>query len=129
MKRYENKEWKDSMRITFDFNNMMSEFVGEEGFDWEEIEALEPTLKKAASAMEEKRAAGQMEWRELPYNQQEVVKDILETAEKIKEKFDNFVILGIGGSALGPIAVQQALNHMYYNELPKEKEVAVLDSM
>lgn len=121
MKRYENKDWKDSMRITFDFNNMMSEFVGEEGFDWEEIEALEPTLKKAASAMEEKRAAGQMEWRELPYNQQEVVKDILETAEKIKEKFDNFVILGIGGSALGPIAVQQALNHMYYNELPKEK--------
>jgi len=121
MKRYENKEWKDSMRITFDFNNMMSEFVGQEGIDWEEIEALEPTLKKAAAAMVEKREAGQMDWRDLPYNQQEVVKDILETAAQIKEKFDNFVVLGIGGSALGPIAVQQALNHMFYNELPKEK--------
>lgn len=121
MKKYENKQWQDSMRITFDFNNMMSEFVGEEGIDWEQIEALEPNLKKAAAAMAEKRAAGQMEWRELPYNQQEVVKDILETAARIKEKFDNFVILGIGGSALGPIAVQQALNHMFYNELPKEK--------
>ena len=46
MKRFENKEWKDSMRITFDFNNMMSEFVGEEGFDWEEIETLDPNSKK-----------------------------------------------------------------------------------
>ncbi len=121
MKRYQNKEWQDSMRITFDFNNMMSDFVGEQGIDWEEIEALEPTLKKAAAALAEKRESGQMEWRELPYNQQEVVKDILETAAQIKEKFDNFVVLGIGGSALGPIAVQQALNHMFYNELPKEK--------
>lgn len=121
MKRYQNKEWQDSMRITFDFNNMMSDFVGEQGIDWEEIEALEPILKKAAAALAEKRESGQMEWRELPYNQQEVVKDILETAAQIKEKFDNFVVLGIGGSALGPIAVQQALNHMFYNELPKEK--------
>ena len=29
--------------------------------------------------------------------------------------------MGIGGSALGPIAVHQALNHPFYNELPKEK--------
>ena len=32
-----------------------------------------------------------------------------------------FVVLGIGGSALGPIAIQQALNHLHYNELPAEK--------
>ena len=30
-------------------------------------------------------------------------------------------MLGIGGSALGPAAVQQALNHLHYNELPDEK--------
>ena len=35
--------------------------------------------------------------------------------------FDAFVVLGIGGSALGPIAIQQALNHLHYNELPAEK--------
>ena len=29
-------------------------------------------------------------------------------------------MLGIGGSALGPIAVHQALNHIYYNEVSKE---------
>ena len=31
------------------------------------------------------------------------------------------MVLGIGGSALGPIAIQQALNHLHYNELPAEK--------
>jgi len=121
MKRYNEDSWKKTMKLSFDFNNMMAEFIGEEGIQWEQIEALEPRLKEAAKAMIDKRNAGEMEWRELPYNQAEVVKDILATAADIKEKYDNFVVLGIGGSALGPIAVQQALNHIYYNELPKEK--------
>ncbi|MGI6372291.1 MAG: glucose-6-phosphate isomerase [Caldicoprobacterales bacterium] len=121
MKRFQDKNWKEKMRITFDYNNMMSEFVGDEGIEWSQLEALEPTLKKASLAMNEKRKAGQMRWRELPYNQDEIVQDILETADGIKKRFDNFVVLGIGGSALGPIAVQQALNHMYYNELSKEE--------
>ena len=51
----------------------------------------------------------------------EIVDDILQTAQEIRKKFKAFVILGIGGSALGPIAVQQALNHLHYNELPDEK--------
>ena len=42
-------------------------------------------------------------------------------AKSVREQFDTFVVLGIGGSALGPIAVQQALNHLHYNELPAEK--------
>ncbi|HZJ58192.1 MAG TPA: glucose-6-phosphate isomerase [Clostridia bacterium] len=121
MKRFQDKNWKEEMRITFDYNHMMSEFVGQEGIEWDEIQALEADLKKASLAMIEKREAGQMKWRELPYNQEEIVQDILETAAGIKDRFDNFVILGIGGSALGPIAVQQALNHMYYNELSKEQ--------
>ena len=84
---------KDSMRITFDFNNMMSEFVGEEGFDWEEIGTQTPNSKKLLRLWKKREKQGR--WRaELPYNQ-EVVKDILETADEIKEKFDNFVVLGI----------------------------------
>ena len=69
--------------------------------------------------MKTKREEGKMDWRDLPWNQNEIVEDILNTASKIKQKFDAFVVLGIGGSALGPIAVQQALNHMHYNELSK----------
>ena len=62
-----------------------------------------------------------MGWTELPYDQKEVVEDILAAAKDIRKKFDAFVVLGIGGSALGPIAVMQALRHMRYNELPKAK--------
>jgi glucose-6-phosphate isomerase len=122
MKRFEDRQWKQSMRITMDFNNMMSDMIGEEqGIAISSIDALSDQLNAAVKAMSEKRAQGKMDWRDLPYNQKEVVEDILKTASEIKEKFDVFVVLGIGGSALGPIAVQQALNHAQYNELPKEK--------
>ena len=122
MKRYQNQEWKQSMRITMDFNNMMSEVIGQEqGIPKNSIEALSDKLQAAAKAMVEKRTAGKMDWRDLPYNQQKIVTDMLHTASLIKDKFEAFVVLGIGGSALGPIAVQQALNHLHYNELSKEK--------
>jgi glucose-6-phosphate isomerase len=122
VKRYGDAKWKQDMKLRLDFNNMMAEFIGkEEGISEDDIAALEDKISQAKKAMVEKRQKGMMDWRDLPYNQKEVVEDILETAQKIKERFDNFVVLGIGGSALGPIAVQQALNHMRYNELPKEK--------
>ncbi|HHT64455.1 MAG: glucose-6-phosphate isomerase [Caldicoprobacterales bacterium] len=120
MKRYENQQWKESMRITLDFNNMMADMLGEDqGISKESIASLDEQLKTAAQAMKTKREEGKMDWRDLPWNQNEIVEDILNTASKIKQKFDAFVVLGIGGSALGPIAVQQALNHMHYNELSK----------
>jgi glucose-6-phosphate isomerase len=122
MKRYENQKWKQSMRLRLDFNNMMSDMLGEEqGISKKSIDAMAGKLIEAAKAMETKRAEGRMQWRDLPYNQKETVADILETAAKIKDKFEVFVVLGIGGSALGPIAVQQALNHLHYNELSKEQ--------
>jgi glucose-6-phosphate isomerase len=62
-----------------------------------------------------------MAWRDLPYNQEGVVKEILDYVNEKKNEIDAFVVLGIGGSALGPMAVQQALNHPFYNELPREE--------
>lgn len=111
----------ENMKLKFDFNNMMTKYVGEKGISEEEISALAEKIEKAEKAMEEKRKSGKMDWRDLPYNQDDVVEDIISYAESVKDKFDAFVVLGIGGSALGPLAVQQAINHPYYNELPKEK--------
>ncbi len=111
----------ENMKLKFDFNNMMTEYVGEKGISESEIAALSEKIKKAEEAMITKRANGKMDWRDLPYNQDEVVEDIINYAESMKDEIDAFVVLGIGGSALGPLAVQQAINHPYYNELPKEK--------
>ena len=65
-----------------------------------------------------------MGWTELAYNQKEVVEDIIATAKVVKKKFDYFVVLGIGGSALGPMAMFQALCHLHHNDLPKSKRKA-----
>jgi len=109
------------MNIRMDYNNMLTHMISEHGISKEAIEQLAPQIAKANKAMVEKRKAGQMAWRELPYNQKEVVQDINAYVAEVKDQIDAFVVLGIGGSALGPMAVQQALNHPYYNELPREK--------
>jgi hypothetical protein len=40
VKRFQDKKWKEEMKITFDYNHMMSEFVGDEGIEWSQLEAL-----------------------------------------------------------------------------------------
>lgn len=107
------------MKIRLDYNNMMQDFVGKTGVNKADIDAL--NLDKAKQAMIDKRANGKMDWRDLPYNQEEVCDEIISYVEEVKDKFDAFVVLGIGGSALGPISVQQAINHPYYNEISREK--------
>lgn len=121
MSAYMNEDFQEKMKLRLNFNNMMEAFVGEKGIQEEEIAAIAAEIEDAEKAMIAKRANGGMDWRDLPYNQDQVVEDILEYAAWAKEEFDAFVVLGIGGSALGPIALQQALNHPYYNELPREK--------
>lgn len=116
---YTDKQWQKSMRIRLDFNNMMREFIGEQGISKEEIDAMSGEIADAAKQVKAKRS--NMKWRELPHNQGEIVEELLATAADIRKNFDNFVVLGIGGSALGPIAVHQALCHMRYNDLPASK--------
>ena len=42
-------------------------------------------------------------------------------AGNLQKECENFVVVGIGGSALGNIALQSALNHPCYNELPRKQ--------
>ena len=120
-----NKQWAKDMQIKVDYNNMMADYVGsEQGFTTKDFSDNKKLVDKAFKVVKENRGTGMMGWTELPYNQKEIVDDIIATAKNIKKKFDNFVVLGIGGSALGPIAVFQALCHLRHNELPKSKRKA-----
>ena len=119
MKRFESKEWRDSMRLRVDYSNMMRDFAGEHGIAPEVLDSHREAYEAAAIRVEEKRS--EMKWRELPFNQTQVIPAILETAAWVRANCDAFVVLGIGGSALGPIAVQQALSHLRYNDLPAAK--------
>ena len=109
-------------QITLDVNHMMADIVGDmNGIDVSQVDELAKAAAHAHKAIEKNRGTGWLGWTELPYNQDEIVADIEKTAESVRKQFDAFVVLGIGGSALGPIMLQQALNHLHYNELPDGK--------
>ena len=114
-----NLETRKSLELKLDYNNMMAEFVGKEGFTDEELEEGLKQARRAYRAVMTSRGEGMTGWMDLPVAQTEIVKDIMSTAREVRKKFDNFVVLGIGGSALGPIAEFQDLCHLRHNELPK----------
>ena len=108
-------------QIRLDVNPMMAEYVGSRGISRAELDAKIPAMKQAYAAVEAGRGKDMQGWIDLPYNQEAVVAEIEKTAKEIRSEFEAFVVLGIGGSALGPAAVQAALNHLHYNELSAEK--------
>ncbi|MCL1995412.1 MAG: glucose-6-phosphate isomerase, partial [Defluviitaleaceae bacterium] len=111
---------KNQMKIRLDYNNMMNEFV-KGGIKKEDIEKISPKISDATKVISDKRNNNQLDFMNLPYNQDEIVAEIKKYATEQMQKIEAFVVLGIGGSALGPMAVQQAINHPHYNELSKEK--------
>ncbi len=117
----DNCEFCLAPRIELDVNYMMSDALGDKGISKTSVAALASQAAKAVRNVEKNRGTGWFGWTELMNNQTEIVKDIEETAKTVRANFKAFVVLGIGGSALGPIAVQQALNHLHYNELPDSK--------
>lgn len=120
-----NNEFRKKMQLKVDYNNMMSNFVGKEnGFDDRVFDLNKKIIRDSFVEVNNNRGKGMMGWTDLPYNQGEILKDIIYTAKNIRKKFDNFVVLGIGGSALGTIAVFQALCHLRHNELKKSKRKA-----
>lgn len=107
------------MSIKVNYNNMMQDVLGEQGITHQQLTSFIPFAKDAHAKVESKRGEGMQGWMDSPYNQDDVVARINTVAQKIKDSCENFVVLGIGGSALGPIAVFTALKHLYYNELPR----------
>lgn len=107
--------------LKFDFNNMTEQFIGSEGITDAELSAAAPKARAAFEDFMKTRGAGMTEWANLPYTQDALADEIIAAAADINARFDNFVVLGIGGSALGPIAVFNALAHFRYNDLPAGK--------
>ncbi len=114
---------RNAWRITVDYTNMTDKYLGDKGISQRELDAHRKLARAAHAYVSENRGKDElfMGWTELPYNQTEIVEDILKTAKEIRKKFDYFVVLGIGGSALGPIMAFNALCHLHYNDLPKSK--------
>ncbi len=106
-------------RIALDYNNMLAPRLGGRGVDPGHITGMAPRFAEAHAEVEARRAAGELGFLELPY-QSAVVEQIRAFAEGPGQAFDTIVVLGIGGSALGTIALRDALLAPGWNGLDDE---------
>jgi glucose-6-phosphate isomerase len=106
--------------LKLDYTNCLSDKVGSHGVD----EALlapgglaDEAIRVHTRKLAQTRGTGWERWRELPFDPMkgEHLAGVRNAAEACRGKFDNLVVLGIGGSALGNIALHSALNPATYN--------------
>ena len=106
------------MKLKFDYNNMMSDIIGEHGIDAKAIDDNAAGIAAAYKDVLDNCGKNWQEWTELPYMSRSDLDSLIARMSDIRSKATAFVVLGIGGSALGPISVVQALLNMRLNELP-----------
>ena len=68
---YKTRDWRNSMRVTLDFNNMTDKFLGDKGFSAKTLNAYSSRAHEAFRYVKENRGKDElyMGWTELPYNQ------------------------------------------------------------
>jgi glucose-6-phosphate isomerase len=99
--------------VTFDYQNLVEV---EGGLQRGELEELRPRLREAADEL----LGDPPGFMRLPKTG-EYAEASARVAEEIQTaSATDFIHVGIGGSALGPMALHKALNHPYYNVLPGE---------
>jgi glucose-6-phosphate isomerase len=99
--------------VTFDYQNL----VGVEGgLQSGELDEIQPRLRGAADEL----LGDPPGFMRLPKTG-EYAEASVRVAEEIRTSgATDFIHVGIGGSALGPMALHKALGHPYYNALPGE---------
>lgn len=106
--------------VTFDYTNMLEEAVGpEDGVTFLELDDLADEAYRCHEQLQEERRSGKLEFARLPYDTAQL-HAVQAVAEELRGACENFVVIGIGGSALGNIMLQAALRHPFYNLLPPE---------
>ncbi len=107
------------MTLHIDYTNMMGDVIdgGIAPGDW----AKAPQLFGGASAgFAARRAAGELGFLGLPTDAA-LHRQTTDFAARARGRFDDVVVLGIGGSALGPIALRTALLKPAWNALSSEE--------
>lgn len=112
--------------LTLDYANCLSDRVGPHGLDPARVHPdSEPArgVSQLTDRLAASRGTGWERWRELWNDpmRSEHLASVQEAVDRCKGRFENLIVLGIGGSALGNIAIQAALNPPTYNLLPDAK--------
>ncbi len=105
------------MTIAFDFTNMMAGALPG-GITEQEWNGAQDAFTSAHRAVEAQRTAGTLGFFALPTNDA-LLSRTLAVADEARNRFDDVLLLGIGGSALGPIALRTALRPPSWNALDR----------
>ena len=107
-------------RISLDYNNMLAPRLGGRGIDPAALDALAERFREAHADTRRRRESGELGFFALT-DEGETLRSIESFAEGAGQAFSDVVILGIGGSALGTIALRTALLAPSWNELTDEQ--------
>jgi glucose-6-phosphate isomerase len=115
MDRWHNPDWANRMTVRVDFSHVMSDFVGNErGLTQIDIDELANKASVIADDIARRRENSELGFYQLPYDFK-TLDEISRMALSIRKKCEYFVVLGIGGSALGGIALFHSLCHPLHN--------------
>lgn len=102
-------------RISLYWKHATADAVGEKhGVSDKDLKGLAGEIKTLTRQFADDRKAGKLRFRDLPYDE-DMVDDIHREVEHFRDRCDVLIVLGIGGSALGNIALHNALNPYTYN--------------
>lgn len=110
-------------RLTLDFANCLTSRVGAHGLPDNFLSTRARDAAAWTESLASTRGTGWERWRELPFDpmRREHVRAVKRLVKKHRATTENLVVLGIGGSALGNIALQSALNPPTWNLLPRRR--------
>ncbi len=101
------------MKLKLDYSNMM---ISPGGITPDAWRAAQEQFKSARAGFEELRRSGEVGFVDLPRDAA-LLDQVTRYVGSARGKYDDVVILGIGGSALGPIALRTALRPSGWNML------------
>lgn len=109
--------------LELNFSNMMEEVIGAKGLNEKLLESFRGRVEETHKQIT-KRESKELQFLDLHASNTSDVKRI---AKKILTESENFLILGIGGSALGPKAVLETLSP--FHNLRKGPKVFIYDNV
>ena len=103
------------MTLTLDYTFMLADAVSG-GVAPEAFAAAQGSFAAAHAAVAARHASGELGFFDLP-RRRDLVAQVLEYAARVRGTYRDVVLLGIGGSALGPLALRNALCAPQWNGL------------
>jgi len=97
-------------KIILQQNNLFAEKIGLHGIEKLQFSAWDKKIKEIIKKIKKETEKGIIGWPVLPF-QLDKIKEFSQFAKKENKQWENIVVLGIGGSALGTITLQESLQN------------------